>query len=97
MVRPSGPMARDLPPFRMASLTACVVKGDMLVSRGCCLCRCLITLRVAGLDLWGTGEVNCLLKAEAIARCEVRVVEPNVIGWFGATQAANNLGTVSGR
>ena len=68
MVRPSGPKARDLPPFRMASPTACVVNGDMLVSRGCCLRNCLITLRVAGLDLWGTGEVNCLLKAEAIAR-----------------------------
>ena len=51
MVRPSGPMARDLPPFRMASLTECVVKGDMFVSSGCCLRKCLITLRVAGLDL----------------------------------------------
>ena len=68
MVRPSGPMARDLPPFRMASLTICGVKGDMSVSRGRCLCRRLITLRVAGLDLWGMGMVDCLLKAEAIER-----------------------------
>ena len=68
MGRPSGPKARDLPPFRMAFLTACVVNGDMFVSRGCCLRNCRITLRVAGSDLWGTGEVNCLLKAEAIAR-----------------------------
>lgn len=68
MVRPSGPKARDLPPPRMACPTACVVKGDMFTSRGCCLRKCRITLRVVGSDLCGTGEVNCLLKAEAIAR-----------------------------
>ena len=84
MVRPSGPMARDRPPFRMASRTECVVKGETSGSRGWCLWRCLITLRVSGLDLCGMGVVNCLLNAAAIARWEDRVVELKVIGWLGA-------------
>ena len=58
MVRPSGPTARELPPFRMAWDTSWVVKGLELLSSLYLFTRCRLTLRVFGSDRWGTIEVN---------------------------------------
>ena len=41
-----------------------------------------MTIRAKGLEEWGKVEVNCLLKAVAIARGWVRVVELKEIGWL---------------
>ena len=83
IVRPSGPAARELPLFRKALETMSVVKGVREVSSGCSLLRRRLTPRARGSDEWGEIEVNCLLKAEAIARLLVRVLLLNLIGWLG--------------
>ena len=83
IVRPSGPAARELPLFRKALDTTSVVKGEKEVSSGCALLRRRLTPRARGSDEWGEIEVNCLLKAEAIARLLVKVLLLNLIGWLG--------------
>ena len=71
MVTPSGPAARELPLSRMALETREGVKGVRDVSSGCALIRRRLTRRARGSEVWGVTEVNCLLKAVAIARGRV--------------------------
>ena len=80
IVRPSGPAARELPLFRRALDTMSGVKGEREVSSGCALLRRRLTPRARGSDEWREIEVNCLLKAVAIAWLSVRVLVLNVMG-----------------
>ena len=66
-MRPSGPVARDVPLFRMAFRTVCVVKGEMLVSSGHSLRRRRLTCLVVGSCVCGTTDVNCFVNAVAIS------------------------------
>ena len=80
IVRPSGPAARNLPLFRKALDTMSVVKEEREVSNGCALLRRRLTPRARGSDEWGEIEVNCLLKAVAIAWLSERVLVLKVMG-----------------
>ena len=80
IVSPSGPAARELPLFRRALDTMSGVKGEKEVSSGCALLRRRLTPRARGSVEWREIEVNCLLKAVAIAWLSVRVLVLNVMG-----------------
>ena len=84
MVRPFGPMARELPLSRMALLTEWVVKGERLWSSGQLRRRSLLILRAVGSEVCGITEVNCLLKEVAIAWwLESGGSLLKLIGWLG--------------
>ena len=85
IVRPSGPAAREFPVCKMAQRTISGGKGEAVRSSGCNASRRRLTRRVSGLEVWGTTDVNCLLKAHAISPLRVSVVSSKVIGWFGGT------------
>ena len=84
IVRPSGPTARELPPCRMALETACVVKGEAVLSSGRLFLRFRLTRRAFGSEVCETIDVNCLLKAVAMSLSSVSVVLLKVMGWLGA-------------
>lgn len=64
----------------MASLTARVVKGAKLGSKGCFLWRVRIILRVERLEVCLEREVNCLLKELEMCFGEVSTLGPKVMG-----------------
>ena len=79
MVRPSAPMAKELPLVLIACETICEKRGAGL-SSGQSLRSFRLAIRADGPLEWDTAEVKCLAKAVAISTLRVRDLDENVMG-----------------
>ena len=84
MLRSTGPVARESPPFLIAFETVSGEKGGTKLSNGQSLRRFSLTIRLDGALVWETAAVNRLAKAVAISRLRVRALEERVmVDWEG--------------
>ena len=83
MVRSSGPALLGLPLFLIACSTISGEKRGVKLSSGHSLRSSRLTIRFDRSLGWGIIEVNCLVKAVAISRLRVRVLEEMIGTGYG--------------